>query len=198
MSEIKRTNETESYSTTADWLQEFINKMARSSPPAPPTVTTASREKFATIEDKMEDIKLRVGFGSIKKITKESEPSLIAESSKKCNCIKKDGKCNCSKDKKIDKEKINSLKNILKYISDMIVSEPHLLEPEIRSRCIENKDLGFESLKIRPTKLKKFIDKKRGNNSSVSEVIYIKPDTGSASSEEDIADYFRHGMPPSR
>ena len=80
----------------------------------------------------------------------------------------------------------------------MIASEPHLLEPEIRSRCIENKDLGFESLKIRPAKLKKFIDKKRGADPVSAEVMYIKPDIGGASVEEDIADYFRHGMPPSR
>lgn len=198
MSEIKRTNETESYSTTAGWLQEFINKMAKSSPPAPPTVTTASREKFATIEDKMKDIKARVGFGTITKITKELELGLIAESSEKCKCKKKDGKCTCNKDKKIDKEKINSLKNILKYISDMIASEPHLLEPEIRSRCIENIDLGFDSLRIKPTKLKKFIDKKRGNNPSASEVIYIKPGDDRVSSGDDIADYFGHGTPAPR
>jgi hypothetical protein len=198
MSEIKRTNETESYNTTADWLQDFINKMAKSAPPAPPTITTASREKFATIEDKMKDIKARVGFGSITKITKESQPELVVESSKKCTCGKKNGKCTCYTKKKINKEKINSLRNILQYISDMIASEPHLLEPEIRSRCIENKDLGFESLKIRPAKLKKFIDKKRGVDPVSAEVMYIKPDVGGASAEEDIADYFRHGMPPSR
>lgn len=198
MSEVKRTNETESYNVTADWLQDFINKMAKSAPPAPPTVSIASREKFATIEDKMKDIKARVGFGTITKITQESSPEIRVESSKKCDCGKKDGKCTCSKKKNISKESINSLKNILKYISDMIASEPHLLEPEIRSRCLENKDLGFENLKIKPSKLKKFIDSKRVAAPEVSEVIYIKPDVGSSSSEEDIADYFRHGMPPSR
>lgn len=198
MSEIKRTNETESYTTTVDWLQDFINKMAKSAPPAPPTISTASREKFATIEDKMKDIKSRVGFEAITKITQDSSQKIVVESAKKCDCKKKNGKCTCLNNKKIDKEKINSLRNILKYISDMIASEPHLLEPEIRSRCIENKDLGFESLNIRPTKLKTFISKKRGISPSVSEVLYIKPDVGSSSSEEDIADYFRHGMPPSR
>jgi len=198
MSEIKRTNETESYNTTADWLQDFINKMAKSAPPAPPTISTASREKFATIEDKMKDIKSRVGFGAITKITQDSSPKIIVESAKKCNCEKNNGKCTCSKKKKVNKEKINSLKNILQYISDMIASEPHLLEPEIRSRCIENRELGFESLNIRPTTLEAYISKKRGVSPSVSEVLYIKPDVGSSSSEEDIADYFRHGMPPSR
>lgn len=197
MSEIKRTNETESYTTTADWLQDFINKMAKSSPPAPPTMATASREKFATIEDKMKDIKARVGFGAITKITQESTPEIVVESAKKCNCEKKNGKCTCPKKKRFDKEKINSLKNILQYISDMIASEPHLLEPEIRSRCIENRELGFESLNIRPTKLKKFIARKRGAVPTASEVMYIKPDVNRASSEEDIADYFRHGLPPS-
>lgn len=198
MSEIKRTNEVENYNTTVDWLQDFINKMARSAPPSPPTISTASREKFATIEDKMKDIKSRVGFETIKKITQNSSPNIVVESAKKCNCEKKNGKCNCLNKKKVNKDKINSLRNILKYVSDMIASEPHLLEPEIRSRCIENKDLGFDSLNIRPTKLKTFIDKKRGAGQSVSEVLYIKPDVGSSSSEEDIADYFRHGMPPSR
>lgn len=198
MSEIKRTNETESYTTTADWLQDFINKIAKSSPPAPPTMATASREKFATIEDKMKDIKARVGFGTITKITQESTPDIVVESAKKCDCEKKNGKCTCPKKKRFDKEKINSLKNILKYISDMIASEPHLLEPEIRSRCIENIDLGFDSLRIKPAKLKKFIDKKRGNSPSVSEVIYIKPGDDRVSSGDDIADYFGHGTPAPR
>ena len=198
MSEIKRTNETESYTTTVDWLQDFINKMAKSAPPAPPTISTASREKFATIEDKMKDIKSRVGFEAITKITQDSSQKIVVESAKKCDCKKKNGKCTCPNKKKVNKEKINSLKNILQYISDMIASEPHLLEPEIRSRCIENRELGFESLNIRPTKLKKFIANKRGVGPSVSEVMYIKPDVNGASSEEDIADYFRHGLPPSR
>jgi hypothetical protein len=172
--------------------------MAKSAPPAPPTISTASREKFATIEDKMKDIKSRVGFGAITKITQDSSPKIVVESAKKCNCEKNNGKCTCSKKKKVNKEKINSLKNILQYISDMIASEPHLLEPEIRSRCIENRELRFESLNIRPTTLEAYISKKRGVGPSVSEVLYIKPDVGSSSSEEDIADYFRHGMPPSR
>ena len=68
MSEIKRTNERETYSITVDWLSEFANKVASGSVPPSPFSSTAAKEKFATIEDKMVDIRKRVGFDSIKKL----------------------------------------------------------------------------------------------------------------------------------
>jgi hypothetical protein len=188
MSEIKRTNETEKYSTTASWLNDFFSKVAKDKPPAPPIVT-AKTEKFATIEEKMADIKARVGFGSISGITKESSSDLIVESSKKCNCGKS---CSCKKN--YDK-KIHKLKGVLKYISDMIESEPHLLEPEIVARCLDNKDLGFDSLRIKPKKLSKFIEKRKKPAEDI-QVMYIRPDIDSTSNiQGDIADYYRHGMP---
>ena len=196
MYEIKRTNESEKYNVTVDWLNDFINKIARNAPPIPP-LSLPGREKFATIEDKMQDIKARIGFNSLVKTNKELDSKIKVESSSKCDCGKKDGRCTCGK-KKVDSEKVNKLKNILNYITAMIASEPHLFEPEIRSRCIENKDLGFESLNINPKKLKKFIEGKKGKGSIVSDVIYIKPSHNTSSSEEDIADYFKHGLPASR
>jgi hypothetical protein len=212
MSEIKRTNEVERYNTTVDWLQDFINKVAKNAPPAPPSVSIASREKFATIEDKMQDIKARVGFNSLNKLSNNSDKKVITSSEKctcgkkdgectckKCTCGKKDGKCTCKKKSKVEKKTLDTLRNVLKYISDMIASEPHLLEPEIRSRCIENKDLGFETLNLNPEKIKAFVEKKKGNKDGVTaEVIYMKPGSNRPTSEEDIADYFRHGLPPSR
>jgi len=188
MSEIKRTNETEKYNTTAGWLSDFLSKIAKDAPPAPPIVT-AKTEKFATIEEKMADIKSRVGFGSISGLTKESSSGLVVESSKKCKCGKS---CSCGKD--YDK-KIYKLKNVLKYISDMLESEPHLLEPEIVARCLDNKDLGFESLKIKPKKLSKFIKKIKKPTEEI-QVMYIRPDIDTVSNVQgDIADYYQHGMP---
>jgi hypothetical protein len=192
MSQIKRTNEVEKYNTTAGWLNEFFSKAARNAPPAPPIVT-ATKEKFATIEEKMADIRSRVGFSSISGITKESSSEKIVESSKGCACgkLKKDCACN----NKIDDEKIQKLKIILKYISDMLDSEPYLLEPEIIAKCMENKDLDFESLKIRPKKLKNFISKKKKLPNKL-EVIYVRPEVETSQNiAEDMADYYRHSMP---
>ena len=188
MSEIKRTNEKEQYNTTAGWLNDFFSKMAKDAPPAPPIVT-AKTEKFATIEEKMEDIRARVGFSSISGMTKESSSDIKVESFKKCKCGKK---CTCKKD---TEEKISKLKNVLKYISDMLDSEPHLLEPEIIARCLENRDLDFESLRVKPKKLKNFINKKKKPAQKI-EVVYMKPDIEtSANPHGDIADYYQHGMP---
>jgi hypothetical protein len=194
MSEIKRTNETESYNTTVGWLDDFLKKMADNAPPAPPTAF-AAKEKFATIEDKMDDIKARVGFGNIERITKESSSEITSKSAKSCDCKKSGKKCNCGKENK-SSERIFKLKNILKYISDMINEEPHLLEPEIIARCMENKDLGYESVKIKPSKIKNFIKTKKGSEPQLVEVVYMGPGIKEVvSPEEDMADYYRHSMP---
>jgi hypothetical protein len=112
MSEIKRTNEVERYNTTVDWLRDFINKVAKNAPPAPHSVSIASREKFATIEDKMQDIKARVGFNSLNKLSNNSDKKVIT-SSEKCTCGKKDGKCTCKKKSKVEK-KINGKDRVVK------------------------------------------------------------------------------------
>jgi hypothetical protein len=188
MSEIKRTDEKEQYNTTAGWLNDFFSKMAKDAPPAPPIVT-AKTEKFATIEEKMEDIRARVGFSSISGMTKESSSDIKVESSKKCNC---DKNCSC---KNNSDERIIGLKKVLKFISNMLDSEPHLLEAEVIARCNENKELNFEPLRIDKNKIIEFIGKKKGPSQS-TDVVYIKPDIETSNNpRDDIADYYRHGMP---
>ena len=95
MSEIKRINESESYNTTVGWLDDFLKKMAKDLPPSPIGQTTASKEKFATIEEKMNDIKSRVGFASVDSIKKESSSEIVTASEKKCKCG--NAKCTCNK-----------------------------------------------------------------------------------------------------
>jgi len=191
MSEIKRTNERETYSITVDWLSEFANKVASGSVPPSPFSSTAAKEKFATIEDKMVDIRKRVGFDSIKKISDKSlDDNKVAVSSKKCNCSEK---CSCK-----DGDRIKSLNMILGYISDMITAEPHLLLVEVVARCKENKELNYDSTRIRQDKINKFIKKlKNKTPKSESEIRYMKNDNLSSHSSEDIADYYQHGLPTS-
>ena len=77
----------------------------------------------------------------------------------------------------------------------MLMSEPHLLEPEIRSRCIENKDLGFEQLRINPSKLSSYIEKLRVSEPANVEIAYIRPDIKDSNTSSDMADYFQHSIP---
>jgi hypothetical protein len=202
MSSIKRTNETESYKVTVGWLDSALKKIVANLPPSPVNLPKVSTEKFATIEDKMMDIKARVGFDSIKKVTSDSSDVIISEASKKkkkkkkCNC---DGECSCYSDE-LSVRKSN-MQNLLKYIQDMISSEPHLLEPEIMARCLDNKDLGVESIKINNKKLKQYIRKLKKNHPSaqVQMVAYVSPDIHNQLSQaDDIADYFQHGTPNKR
>ena len=193
MSEIKRTNETEKYNTTVGWLDEFFSKMAKNNPPSPP-IATASTEKFATIEEKMADIRARVGFSSVSELKKESSSEKVSESSKKCKCGKSKKNCTCKKS--ADPKRVLALKTVLKYISDMMEAEPHLLEPEILSRCGDNKELNFDSIRIDPKKLSSFIQNKMGPSSGAVEVVYIKPDSeNNLNPLDNMADYYRHGMP---
>lgn len=193
MSEIKRTNEVEKYNTTVGWLDEFFSKMAKSAPPSPP-ITTASTEKFATIEEKMEDIKSRVGFSSVYELKKESSSEKIVESSKKCKCGKLKKDCSCKNN--VDPNRVLALKNILNYISKMMESEPHLLEPEIIARCNDDKELNFNSVGIDPKKLSSFIDKKRNTKADAVNIVYVKPEISDTQNPlENMADYYRHGMP---
>lgn len=204
---IKRTIEAESYTVTADWLKDFANSIiAKASVPPSPFLTTSSTEKFATIEDKMADMKARVGFDNITK-QNGATPATVVKSAKadrtkvvkkqKCDCGK--GKdCTCQTKYKPSKERMDKLQSILKYITDMMAAEPHLLEPEIRSRCIDNHDLGFEGLRIRPDKLSKFIEKRKGPQTEAA-VVYFAPDTKDQEGyQNDVADYYSHSSPAPR
>ena len=117
---IKRTIEAESYTVTADWLKDFASQIiAKASVPPSPFLTTSSTEKFATIEDKMADMKARVGFDNITKqngdkpaAVVKSAKTLSAEVTKECDCGK--GKdCTCQTKYKPSKERMDKLQNVL-------------------------------------------------------------------------------------
>jgi hypothetical protein len=75
---VNRHKVAEEYNTTSDWLKTHLS------------TRYSSTEKFATIEEKMEDMKKRVEFDKVRSISKSAE----------CNCGECDaclgkGKCNC-------------------------------------------------------------------------------------------------------
>ena len=198
MNKQKRIEEKESYPTTVSWLKDFTNKVAKEKAPPSPFIMTSSTEKFATIEDKMNDMKSRVGFGSIMKVTSKSESPIVSESSKKCDCGKSGKKCTCNIDKS-DKEdkRLKSVKNILNYIRQMMDSEKHLLCPEIMDRCRQNQDLGLESTGVREDKLMEFIENIRKKTAPEDVVVvYNSPNSNETFDfSGDIAYYYRHSTP---
>ncbi len=185
---INRTNEKEKYNVTVGWISDFINKVAKN-PPLHPNISTAKTEKFATIEEKMNDIKNRVGFGNILSKKEGSEDSAQKVASKtECSC---NGKCICDDVKKVEV--------ILKYIKDVVSNEPELPVLAVIDRCRSHSALGFDNIKIDIDRIKSYINSlKEKNPSSKIDASYIKMDSTSVDRYDDMADYYRHGTPDVR
>jgi hypothetical protein len=195
---IKRIEEKESYPTTVGWLKDFTNKVAKEKAPPSPFIMTSSTEKFATIEDKMNDMKSRVGFASIMKVTSKSDSPIVSKSSKKCDCGKSGKKCICnSSGSEKEAIRLKSVKNILDYIRSMMENEKHLLCPEVMDRCRQNQDLQLDSTGVREDKLMEFIEKiiKKTAPGAVA-VTYNSPNSNETFDfSGDIADYYKHSTP---
>lgn len=191
---IKRTDESEAYSVTADWLQDFLRQRRRET--GSPVQNLKPIMQFSTIEEKMDDIKRRVGFGlvdrdkSIEITADEEECPCGGPNPDECACDVK-----TASDEKFEHDKAKML-NILRYIRDMIAHEPHLGLPVVIARLREEDGLGFEDLSIDMGKLNEFItsELERHRAEEHSEISYIpaEPEAGDSYSDTE-ADYYRHG-----
>jgi hypothetical protein len=178
---IRRTDETASFNVTADWLRDFTNDMYRNLKPI---------MQYSSIDEKMSDIKRRVGFG----LVQPDEISIVAEED--CGCGGSDEEsCACDVKTASDHD-VEKMKNILLYIKDMASHESHLAPTSIIQKCREEDGLGFEDLKIDMEKLKDFIQSElsKHQNETKEEVRYIpsEPEMGD-NFEDSEADYYRHG-----
>ena len=184
MSKISRVGQEESYNVTADWLKDFAKKYARNAgsiPPAPPTVI-ASTEKFATVEEKLKDIMSRVGFTNIHNV---KEGNLSSDTTK---VAKKNNKKN--------KELNQKVNNILEYIKEIVVNEPDLPTIAVMKRCSSEDGLEFDALPLDVEALKGFVNKmKSGKSKKNKKVKYHKQEISASNQEDDVAEYWNHGIP---
>lgn len=198
MSEIKRQKEiSEQYGVMQDWLilfAESLNKNAYLENLKP----VIHRKKFDSIEEKMADIKNRIGFDIINKFTEEVN-ELSKEAAKTCDCG--GGCCSLKKASYEHSEKdISKMKMILKYINDMVEAEPHLSASVVIAKCKDAEGLSFNSIRIDESKLKKYIEKllNKHNKNDAEDVTYIKrEDQSSLYNGADQADYYSHAKPDS-
>lgn len=189
MTKVNRTNEFESYKITVGWIDRFADKLAAGAPPMP-TITTAQTEKFATIEEKMQDIKNRVGFNNVL-VKKEGGEDIVkkkAQEASSCDCK---GPCSCEKKAQVEK--------ILKFIKEIVMNEPELATLAVLERCKNHDGLNFDNIRIDIDKIKKYIDALKSKSpKSTLDTSYIKQQTDSTNREDDMADYYRHGIPDAR
>lgn len=207
---IERHGTKETNKTTAFWLHEFaydLEKNAQNIDYLKDYLNKLHKEKkFDSIEDKLADIRSRVGLDLAIKLSNEidninnhvSLSSVVASSccgtTHKCTCEVKTAQVHHSE------RDIMIMGNILKYIQDMIKHEPHLDSAVILSRCQNEEGLRFNDLekKIDHTKLRKYINDLLGvNNDSQLESVSYTPNKPLTEYEADdrVAEYYNHAEP---
>lgn len=199
----RQSDQKEKYNITSSWMYEFahdLEKNAQNVDYLRQYLDSRVKKKvFNTIDEKLADIKDRVGFDLARKISEETSKDFKVESSKKdCDC----NSCGCqvkeAQDKSSHSEKdLGLMSNILKYIQDMIKHEPYLDAATVIARCRKEDGLGFGQLRIDLSKLRTFIDAELKNHEEkISPIFYVPSSTMNDGEAENLeAEYFNHALP---
>jgi len=214
---IKRHGLKEKNKITAMWLFEFahdLDKNAQNIDYLKDYLDKVHKNKrFNSIDEKLADIKERIGFDLTQKVVNEIEKisnEKLANhdhnsASNSCGCNSASNSCSCPVKTAMTHppRDVELMSNILKYIKDMIQHEPHLDSATILSRCKDEDGLRFVDLekKIDREKLVSYIKdllKSQDNDSNNSLVSYTPSDdkeNSSVDSDNSIADYYGHAEP---
>jgi len=185
---IKRVSNKESYKITCDWISDFADNLEKKANFVDRIKKRNSVEKFSTIEDKMADIKTRVGYenfdNSKDQILKtESEKTVVAsacdcnecDDCKKCDdCKECDGcnKCGGCKECNGSNEceacskrsgKKETLKSMLIEMIKIIDGREDIDYPEqVLNECRKDQFMNFSNMEseIDPEYLKKWLAEK--------------------------------------
>lgn len=200
MSKVYRYEEKEKNKINIPWLAVFVADLEKQAGGVDYLQHIFNKqEKFSSIDEKMADIKKRIGFDLINKVSEELEGSDVKTASKHgCGCGGPKTSCSCSTktaDYQHPKEDVDRMSNILKYIEDMAKSEPHLDTLTVISRCKDEENLKFSDLRINMSKLKDYIaeqlEASRGGDEQVAVVYVPQEPLSEGDVVDDIADYYR-------
>lgn len=204
---FKRQKFNEEYNTTADWLVDFAKKLQKKSYNIENLTNIRQMndgpKKFATIEEKMADIKARIGFDAINSMHEEERVKTASHSDCPCGGPSKDA-CACdvevktaSENKEHKEEDLRAMSNILSYIRDLCEHEHEKLTPVmVISRCREEPGLRFDDLPINIEELKGYISEVLDKYSTdEEEVKYIARDDEQTQDQNQEPEYRMHASP---
>lgn len=195
-------------SSTALWLKEFAYDLEKNADVDYLRQYLSHRQnkskKFNNIEEKLADLRHRVGLDLAIKISNEVDRQKTASA---CGCeVPKKG-CSCSikvaSENELhqhSKSDVETMDNILKYIRDMIHHEPNPDQAAVLNRCRNEDQLRFNELekKINIEKLLAYINSliDEKTNSKQELVGYTPTESFSEFEADDrIADYYSHAEP---
>jgi|TARA_Y100000034_G_C6871155_1_gene397774 hypothetical protein len=193
---VKRQNISEEYNTTVDWINDFSNNLNKNADYLTNLKSIMkSRNDFSSTDEKIADLKSRVGFDLIKNV-QLSEGKNIKSASCACG-----GSCNsCQMKSHYGEDAFEKVRNIVKYIGDLVSDRPDASLPMILSECRENPELGFSNLEgmIDPVQLRDLITKLTSKHEKVQDKVeYIPQAEISVVNDDDVADYINHASPGS-
>ena len=193
-------SEKESYRTTVGWLNDF-SKSANFQDRIKERRDAPVVEKFSTIEDKMDDIRSRVGFSNLKSISaSESSDSQIRKVAQDCESPKDGQESSCGVCKKREvvssDDELSAIRDrvasLLLYIEKLIPDRGYSTSAEVYGHCSANPSLNFSGLskKIDHGKFDNFLQKmfKKYHREDGYDTEYIPRDSIAAESLHDIDD----------
>lgn len=204
---VSRQNISENYNITSDWVSDFAKNLEKNADFLS-NVKGVFQKRNApkTIEEKMADIRERVGYGLVKsnendslKNIKEaagSNPAVCQCCSESCSiCTTKDTGFSAHVDKDERSELIRLMSQLLDYIKDFLVDRPDLSSGAVLDHCRRHPQLSWNILspKMDHDKLGDFINSQIKDRSCNKELVkYISHDT-TGSEPEDMTPEFMRG-----
>lgn len=197
---FRRADQEESYNITADWLKDFADNLKKKGNFLDNVagIIEPRKQKFGSIEEKMVDIRQRVGFDSLATVRESEEVKTASACCEKC-----EGETSCKVASAQDSNiKAEQMKAILGFIKSMIQNstDPNLSSVSVIEACRSHPQLNYSGLKINEMALKKAVDAAllEKNKPEVSSPEYVHPsgDMGREHSHE-TAEYFNHAFPQS-
>ncbi len=206
MTKVTRQDLNEKYNVTSDWLKDFSKDLFKNAENLDYLKDYLNKnKKYSSIEEKLDDIKQRIGFDLSSRVLNELNKTSTIEKSSSCHC---DDKCGCKVSEAEDKEpvkkkftedEIKKMSNVLTYIKDMIKNEPDVDISTVIAKCREEDGLDFSKIRLDMGKLHKFIEGELEKNNRVSgskSISYVPINPSDLNTmEEDKADYFKHSEP---
>lgn len=180
---IKRVHHTEGYNITSDWLKDFADNIVKEGnflDRVRERKDISAKEKFATIEDKMADIKERIGYSDATNVkTAECQHDSACDCEPEtCDCME-NGCTVCFPENKNDitsnirdesldiiERDMFAVKAMLKYIIEIISKDGHMPIPQILSVVRRDPSHSKALTLVCPEKLKSFIEPRLPNRSS--------------------------------
>ena len=185
---VNRQNLTEEYNTTAGWVRDFSNGLSKNADYLSNLKSIMKkRNDFDTIDEKMADLRSRVGFDLVKGIELAEEDN-VKEAGCGCNTCDTCDKKNDKKDLAVD------VRKILKYIADFSKDRPDAGYGAVITHCREHPELGFGRVERRlNSKFKEAVESILAKHKKSPEAVeYISGADIVSSHDDDLADYYSH------